>query len=468
LRADRIRLIFVIIVLLAALIGLFWPTPGKEYSSFFDRMFGNIRLGLDIKGGSRLDYAIELNEDSDKTISEVADQVVVVVRQRLDNANYTEATVQKVGSGADTRLRVEIPGVEDPAVAERLVGKKGKLYFGEILESQESDTKPPKKVGINYIDTQWLRYKDPVNNTTLWYLVRDYVKIGAQKYYLDGSSVRNAAAAADTQRGGFKIQLTFDSEGADLFGRITSNFVGEQLPIVLDDVVLVAPVVQTAIRDGQAEISGSFTAQESMELAALIKSGNLPAELVKLQERTLGPTLGKDIIRASLIAGLFGLGIVLVYMIIVYGLFGIVADIALLFNATLLFGVMAGGNFILTLPGIAGIILTIGTTVDGNIIVLERIKEEMKMGKTPLNAISGGFSKSFSTILDANITTILAAVVLYYLGTGTIKGFATTLIIGILGSMFTTLVVSRILLDAMSGSIKNKWHKPEVEAGDSV
>ena len=129
LRADRIRLIFVIIVLLAAFIGLFWPTAGKEYTSFFDRMFGNIRLGLDIKGGSRLDYAIKLNEDSDKTISEVADQVVVVVRQRLDSANYTEATVQKVGSGVDTRLRVEIPGVEDPAVAERLVGKKGKLYF---------------------------------------------------------------------------------------------------------------------------------------------------------------------------------------------------------------------------------------------------------------------------------------------------------------------------------------------------
>ncbi len=467
-RADRIRLIFVIIVFLAALIGLFWPTPGKEYSSFFDRMFGNIRLGLDIKGGSRLDYAIKLNEDSDKTISEVADQVVVVVRQRLDSANYTEATVQKVGSGVDTRLRVEIPGVEDPAVAERLVGKKGKLYFGEILESQESDTKPAKKVGINYIDTEWLRYKDPVNNTTLWYLVRDYVKIGAQKYYLDGSSVRNAVAAADTQRGGFKIQLTFDNEGADLFGRITSNFVGEQLPIVLDDIVLVAPVVQTPIRDGQAEISGSFTAQESMELAALIKSGNLPAELEKLQERTLGPTLGKDIIRASLIAGLFGLGIVLVYMIIVYGLFGIVADIALIFNSLLLLGVMAGGNFILTLPGIAGIILTIGTTVDGNIIVLERIKEEMKMGKTPLNAISGGYSKSFSTIFDANVTTILASIVLYYLGTGTIKGFATTLIIGILGSMFTTLVVSRVILDAMSGSIENKWHNPETEAGDRV
>jgi len=467
LRADRIRLIFVIVILLAAFIGLFWPTSGKEYTSFFDRIFGNIRLGLDIKGGSRLEYAIKLSEDSDKSKSEVADQVVVVVRQRLDSANYTEATVQKVVSGDDIRLRVEIPGVDDPSVAGNLVGKKGKLYFGEILDSQESVTKPTKELFANK-DAEWLKYKESVNGTTLWYLVREYVQIGAQKYYLDGSAVRNASAAADTQKGGFMIQLTFDSEGADAFGRITSNFVGEQLPIVLDDIVLVAPVVQVAIQNGQAEISGRFTAQEAMELAALIKSGNLPAELEQLQERTLGPTLGKDIIRASLIAGLFGLGIVLVYMIIFYGLFGIVADLALLYNSILLFGVMAGGNFILTLPGIAGIILTIGTTVDGNIIVLERIKEEMKMGKTPLNAIAGGYSKSFSTILDANITTILAAIVLYYLGTGTIKGFATTLIIGILGSMFTTLVVSRVLLDAMSGSIDNKWHKPQVEAGDRV
>jgi preprotein translocase subunit SecD len=467
LKADRIRLIFVVLVILAALIAMFWPNSEKEYTSFADRMFGNIRLGLDIKGGSRLDYAIELSEDTDKSISEVADEVVVVVRQRLDNAGYTEAVVQKVASGQDMRLRVEIPGVDDPGVAERLVGKKGRLYFGEILDTVDSDTKPAKKIGLAYTDAIWVKSKDQVNGVDRWYLVREYSKVGSQKLYLDGSSVNNATAAPDTQRGGFKIQLSFNSEGADVFSRITTNFINKQLPIVLDDIVLVAPVVSVAIRDGSAEISGSFTAEESMEIAALIKSGNLPANLEKLQERTLGPTLGKDIIRASLIAGLFGLGIVLVYMIVVYGLLGVIADLALVYNSILLLGVMSAGSFILTLPGIAGIILTIGTTVDGNIIVLERIKEEMKTGKTPLNAISGGYSKSFSTIFDANITTILAAVVLYYLGTGTIRGFATTLIIGILGSMFTTLVVSRVLLDGMSGSINNKWHNPESEAGVS-
>ncbi|HPE68191.1 MAG TPA: protein translocase subunit SecD [Thermotogota bacterium] len=456
-RADRVRLIFVVLVITGALLALFWPQAGRSADTFFGSIFKNIRLGLDIKGGSRIDYAIVPAADSEKSIDELANEVVTVVRQRLDSANFTEAVVARVGSGTGTRIRVEIPGIDDPTVAERLVGKRGKLYFAEVLESQKSPTKPAKKIGISYKDAYWLEGKEKVDGESMWYLVNPYVTVNNAKTYLDGSSVSDARASADTQRGGFRILLSFDRQGADIFGRVTTAKVGEQLPIVLDELVLVAPVVQNAIRDGSAEISGQFTAQEAMELAALIKSGNLPAELEKLEERTLGPSLGKDIVTASLIAGLFGLAIVLVYMVVVYGTFGIVADIALLYNTLLLLGIMSAGRFILTLPGIGGIILTIGTTVDGNIIVFERIKEEMRLGKTVLNSITGGYAKSFSTIFDANITTILAGVVLYYLGTGTIKGFATTLIIGILGSMFTTLVVSRVLLDGFSGTLKNKW-----------
>lgn len=464
-KADRLRLIFVIALVTLALVAIFWVDGGVEYNSFADRLLGNIKLGLDIKGGSRLDYAIKVEEGVEKSIDEVANEVVTVVRQRLDNANYTEAVAVRIGSGENSRLRVEIPGIDDPAAAERLVGKKGKLYFGEILDMQSSDVQPAKKIGMNYIDAVWLKQRDRGNgDTNIWYLVRPYSKIGAQKYYLDGSSVKDAKAVADTQRGGFSISLTFDGTGADTFAKITSNFLGKQVPIVLDDIVLVAPVVEVAIRDGRASITGRYTAQEAMETAALIKSGNLPAELIKLEERTLGPTLGKDIINSSLFAGMVGLIIVLIYMLVYYGVFGIVADIALIYNSIVLFGAMAAGNFILTLPGIAGIILTIGTTVDGNIIVFERIKEEMRLGKTALNAIASGYKRSITTIMDANITTILAGVVLYYLGTGTIRGFATTLIIGILGSMFTTLVVSRVFIDAFSGAIKVKPLKIEGDA----
>lgn len=456
-KADRLRLIFVIALVTLALVAIFWVDNGAEYDSFAGRLLGNIQLGLDIKGGSRLDYSIKVEEGIDKSIDEVANEVITVVRQRLDNANYTEATVMKIGSGENSRIRVEIPGIDDPAAAERLVGKKGKLYFGEILETEYSDSQPAKKIGINYVDAVWLKQRDRSGTgTNIWYLVRPYTKIGAQKYYLDGSSVRDAKAVADTQRGGFSISLTFDGEGAETFAKITSNFMGKQVPIVLDDIVLVAPVVEAVIKDGRASITGKYTAQEAMETSALIKSGNLPAELIKLEERTLGPTLGKDIINSSLFAGMVGLIIVLIYMLVYYGVFGVVADIALIYNALLLLGAMAAGRFILTLPGIAGILLTIGTTVDGNIIVFERVKEEMRLGKTALNAIASGYKRSITTIMDANITTILAGIVLYYLGTGTIRGFATTLIIGIIGSMFTTLVVSRVFIDAFSGAIKVK------------
>ncbi len=465
-KADRIRLAFVILVIGAALLALFWPDASKTYDNWVEGLFGNIRLGLDIRGGSRLDYSLSVPDDATKPIDEIANEVVVVVRQRLDAANYTEAVVTRVGVGAQSRIRVEIPGVDDPSVAERLVGRQGTLYFGEILETEQSETQPRPKVGIQYRDAIWLRSKDFAGPATTWYLILPYVRIGSQRVYLDGSKVTDARAEVDTQRGGFKINLAFDREGTEMFARITANFIQQPLPIILDDLVLVAPIVQNAIREGRAEISGRFSAQESMELAALIRSGNLPAELIKEEERTLGPTLGMDIVTASLIAGLFGLIIVLVYMIVYYRLMGLIADIALVYNTFLLLGVMSAGQFILTLPGIAGIILTIGTTVDGNIIVFERIREEMRSGKTTLNAITGGYAKAFSTILDSNVTTILAAFVLFYMGTGPIKGFANTLIIGVVGSMFVTLVVSRLLLNAFHHKIEHGFYaKVETKAG---
>lgn len=466
-KADRIRLAFVILVIGVAMLALLWPDATRTHTSWVEGLFGNIRLGLDIRGGSRLDYSLRVPDDATKSIDEIANEVVFVVRQRLDAANYTEAEIIRVGSGPTTRIRVEIPGVDDPSVAERLVGRQGTLYFGEILETTQSETEPRPKVGIQYRDAQWIRSKDFAGPATTWYLILPYARIGSQRLHLDGSKVSDARAEVDPQRGGFKINLTFDREGTDLFGRITANFVQQQLPIILDDLVLVAPVVQNVIREGRAEISGRFTAQEAMELAALIKSGNLPADLVKEEERTLGPTLGMDIVTASMIAGLFGLLIVLIYMIVYYRVMGLVADIALVYNTFLLLGVMSAGQFILTLPGIAGIILTIGTTVDGNIIVFERIREEMRSGKTTLNAIAGGYSKAFSTILDSNVTTILAAFVLFYMGTGPIKGFANTLIIGVLGSMFVTLVVSRLLLDGLHHKIENSFYSGiQAKAGD--
>ena len=466
-KADRIRLFFVVVILIVALASIFWPNKSEAFlDSSINIFFQNIRLGLDIRGGTRLDYRVVVPKDIERSAGTIADEVVVVVRQRLDAANYTEAVVSKIG-GEDARIRVEIPGIDDPTIAERLVGKKGQLYFGEILEQQTAATMPDKRIGIKYANALWVPSKDKTpNNERVWYLLNPYVTYGSQKLYLGGSEIKNAKASVDTQKGGFKIDLEFTAKGTELFGKITAAFVEQQLPIVLDDVVLVAPQVMSAIRSSNAEISGRFTAQEAMELAALIKSGNLPADLQKLEERTLGPTLGRDIITVSLIAGMFGLLIVLVYMIVFYGLSGFIADLALIYNTVLILGAMALGKFILTLPGIGGIILTFGTAIDGNIIIIERIKEEIRAGKTVLNAITAGYSRSFSAIFDSNVTSILAGVVLYYLGTGTIKGFATTLIIGILGSMFATLVVSRVLTNMVSSKLHFRVSKEIAKAGD--
>lgn len=285
-----------------------------------------------------------------------------------------------------------------------------------------------------------------------------YIQVGAGRLQLSGNYVSNARAAVDTQRGGWKINLTFNPKGASIFFQITQALIGKQLAIVMDNYVLSAPVVQTAIQGGSAEITGNFTYNQAQDLAALIRSGNLPVSLKLTEEQTMGPTLGADVIRRSLIVGLIGILLVMVYMLIYYlGAMGVVAVIALFYNAFFVFGMLALTHGILTLPGIAGIILTVGTTVDGNVIIFERVKEEMRTGKTMRASIAAGFDKSVAVILDANITTLITAFVLYYFGTGSIKGFAVTLTIGIVGTIFTSLVVSRYILDLMAPLIKNKY-----------
>ncbi len=446
-RTDKIRLVFILLVLFVSVFFMLWP-PVPNAKNLGQYLFGNIKLGLDIKGGSRLDYVMA----GAKPTQELTSQVITVLRRRLDDANFTEAIVSAVG---DNGIRVEIPGIGDPKKAEKLIGQKAQLYFGQVLDHVTSAVKPAPKIGLSYAGAVWLRSK---NATDDWYLVNKNIQVGAGTLQLSGSEVKNAAAVVDTQRGGWRIDLTFDSKGANDFFQITQALVGKPLAIVMDEFVLSAPVVQTAIQGGRAEITGTFTYDEAQELAALIRSGNLPVSLKLSEEQTLGPTLGADVIRRSLIVGLLGILLVMIYMLIYYkGMMGLVAVLALFYNAFFVFGMLALTHGILTLPGIAGIILTVGTTVDGNVIIFERIKEEMRTGKTVRASIANGFNKSVAVILDANITSLLTAFVLYYFGIGSIKGFAVTLTIGILGAMFTSLVFSRYLLDLMAPVIKNKY-----------
>ncbi|PNR93216.1 preprotein translocase subunit SecD [Petrotoga sp. HWH.PT.55.6.1] len=455
-RNRRIRILFTIIVFVFALLGLILPLSGNVNDISILRFFPNINLGLDIQGGVLLEYSFDVPEGVNT--SEVVDNVITVLRRRMDNAGYTEAIVSEVVSGGESRVRVEIPGISDTQRAEELIGSKGKLYFAEVLEVVESTTTPEitrnRTIQINGEEIEMYSYVKDSNNPNLWYRVKNVFEFGDAPFQITGLDVTDAVASLNSQGAGFVVNLNFNNEGRQKFELATANLVNERIAIILDDEVIIAPVVRERISQGRAEISGIESMEEAQNIAVLIKSGNLPVDLVKFQERTLGPTLGRDIVTTIINAGIIGLIIVMIYMIIFYRWMGVIADIALIYNTFLLMGILSWTGAILTLPGIAGIILTFGTTVDGNIIIYERIKEELRVGRPPLTAVKFGFNKVFSTIFDANITTILAGLVLFFVTSGSIRGFAVTLIIGVLGAMFTNLVVSRLLLESTSHFLK--------------
>jgi len=466
-RADKTRGIISIIVIVLAFISLLWPTSNAKYNGFAS-LFNRIKLGLDISGGARIEYKVDIDQSVENP-SSVVEDVWTVIRNRLDMANYTEAVVKQTFRENNSFIIVEIPGATDTAKAEQLIGSTGLLWFGQVIDETTSNPNIDPEL-INKAkreNAQWLLDKEGKK----WYLVRQEIdKISNLKLI----SPRIVEALPEVDRNnvaGYVVSFTMAKEYADIFARITEKLyvpedilnqggiayeqaLKKRLAIVLDNRVLFAGFVVSKITDGKAQIRGNFNLEQAKQLAAILKSGALPARLEKVSSGWVAPLLGADIVSASLKAGLIGVAIVLIYMVIVYGVMGIVADIALLYNTFLLLGILAATGSILTLPGIAGIILTIGTTVDGNIIIYERIKEELRRGSSVKAAINTAFSKSFLTLFDANLTTIIAGLFLYYFGTGTVKGFAITLIIGVLGSLFVNLVVSRVLIDMFSGAIK--------------
>ncbi len=468
LKSDRIRLVVVISVIFLAFLSLLWPTKENSYTGIAS-IFQRIKLGLDIKGGARLEYRVDVKEDVENPM-DVVDNVLTVLRNRLDAAGYTEATLRKVFRENNSFIVVEIPGVTDTTTAERLLGSTGVLYFGQVLEETNVDpeTDPRLRDMAKIKRAVWL----PARDGGKWYLVREEIML-IRDLKLVSPRIVSANPVPETRVGRFGYKVTFElgKEDADVFRKITQQLVvsesaigtaatsEKRLAIVLDDVVQFAGYVVSVIPDGKGEITGNFSIEEARRLAAILRSGALPARLEKVSAGWVAPLLGSDIIRTSLIAGVVGLVIVLVYMVVFYGIQGVIADIALIYNTILLFGILAATGSILTLPGIAGVLFTIGTTVDGNIIIIERIKEELKMGKSIKAAITTAFERSFITLFDANLTTIIAGLVLYYFGTGTVKGFAITMILGVIGSFFVNIVLSRLLTDALSSLIR----RPVVE-----
>ncbi|MBT3789652.1 MAG: protein translocase subunit SecD [Alphaproteobacteria bacterium] len=361
------------------------------------------------------------------------DQSIEIVRRRIDQTGTREPTIQRQG---DDRILIQLPGVKDPDRIKRLLGKTAKMVFRFVdIKSNVADVLRTGRVppGSELLEQET---RDP-SESPRQYVVRKRVMVS-------GESLVDSQPTFDQGRP--VVSFRFDSVGAKKFADATSKNVGRLFAIVLDGKVISAPEIQSPILGGSGIITGSFTVQSANDLSVLLRAGALPAPLKILEERTVGPDLGADSIRAGKIASGLAFVLVMVFMAMFYGRFGIAADIALVINMALIGGALSLLQATLTLPGIAGIVLTIGMAVDANVLIFERIKEEARVGKTPFAAVDAGYKRALTTIIDANVTTLIAAVLLLQFGSGPVKGFAWTLAIGIVTSMFTAVTLTRLLV----------------------
>jgi len=366
-----------------------------SFGFFIKPLASTVKQGLDLQGGTHV-VLQAVDTPNAKVDDDALNRSVKIIERRVNELGLTEPVIQRQGKD---RIIVELPGVKDPEKAIAMLGR-----------------------------TALLEFKDMTGKTVM-----------------TGKDLKDSKASVG-QNGKPVVGLDFSVEGGKKFAILTSQNIGKQISISLDGQVLTSPVVNEAITGGKAQISGSRNMEEAEHLAILLRSGSLPVQLEMLENRTVGPTLGQDSKDKSVKAFAIGLGGIFLFMLVFYRASGLVADIVLLFYTLLLLAIMRGLNATLTLPGIAGIILSIGMAVDANVLIFERFKEEVIKGKTLRSAMEAGFSRAFITILDSNITTLMAAAVLFYLGTGPIKGFAITLALGVLISMFTAVAVTRYML----------------------
>ena len=348
------------------------------------------------------------------------DQALEIVRRRIDEIGTNEPNILKRGND---RILVELPGLDDPMRIKSLLGKTANLTFRFVASNTEDS-----------FGTEKLKYEDGSEESVV-----------SKRIILSGDNLLDAQPRMNNETNETVVSFTLDRVGAKRFGKATSTGIGKQLAIVLDGKIISAPVIRDTIASGSGQISGGFTFQSATDLALLLRSGALPAPLNIIEERTVGPDLGQDSINAGMIALAIGFALVILFIFIKYKIFGLITNIALIINLFLLIGVLTIFEATLTLPGIAGIILTVGMAVDANVLIFERIKEELKDEKNNLIAFDSGYTKSRTAILDANITTLIAAIILFFMGSGPIKGFSLTLGVGIFTTLFSVYFIARLL-----------------------
>ena len=413
------------VALIFAVLGLsiFFAYPPNE----------KINLGLDLQGGMHLLLHVELDKIPAEFQEGAVDRAVEIIQNRIDQFGVREPMITRQGK---TEIVVQLPGLTDQERAREIVSKTAHLEF-KLVTEDEAIVKAASEGNVpEGYEVKELEEPNRVSETLV---------LGSEPV-LTGDKLTSAVVGFDSY-GQATVNIQFDKEGAKIFDAVTFKNIGKRLAIVLDGKVHQAPIIRDRIPNGQGQISGNFSVEQASDTALVLNAGALPAPITVIQERTVGPTLGQDSIRSGVYASIAGAAFVVLFMVIYYLLPGAIASFAVLLNLVILLGVLARTGASLTLPGIAGIILTIGMAVDANVLVNERIREERKLGKAVRSVISAGYHKAFSAILDSNVTTILSALILLWFGTGPLRGFAVTLSIGLAASLFTSIFVTRIIFD---------------------
>jgi preprotein translocase subunit SecD len=419
---------------------------GAELDKLMSETFGNLEpMTLETEGG----YIQKNFRLSDVDIEETKElairQALQTLRSRIDEFGVSEPVLQRQ---AGNRILIQLPGIDDPKRAIDLIGRRAQLEFKMVLD----DADPQEAIKGNLPRNGQLLYMKKMNRQTG--VVTETPIVVESRTALTGEYLTDARVRISSQYNDPYVSIQFDAAGAKRFEQITGANKGRRMAIVLDDTVHSAPVIQDRIGGGSAQISGSFSEQEATDLAIVLRSGSLPAPVEILENRTVGPSLGQDSIDKGIMSVQVGGLLVIGMMLFYYRLSGLVANIALICNLIFILALLSLLGATLTLPGIAGIVLTIGMAVDANVLIFERIREELRSGRPAAIALESGFGKAFRTIVDANITTLIAALVLFQFGTGPVKGFAVTLSIGILCSLFTAVFVSRVIFDFFLGQGK--------------
>jgi len=372
-------------------------------------------------------------------VRQSVEQSIQIIERRVNELGTVEPLIQR--QGVD-RILVQVPGLQDPTRLKELLGKTAKLDF--------------RMVDVSIPAEQALQGRVPPDSEILYGTTAPKTPYLVEKRILvSGSDLTDAQPGFDQRTNEPIVSFRFNTSGARKFAQVTQENVGKPFAIILDNQVISAPVIREPILGGSGQISGSFTVESANDLAILLRAGALPAPLTIIEERTVGPGLGQDSIAKGKLSSYVGAAMVIAFMLVTYGLFGLFANIAVAINVAMIFGILSLLNATLTLPGIAGIVLTVGIAVDSNVLIYERIREEVRGGRTPINAIDAGFSRALATILDSNITTFIAAAVLFYIGTGPVRGFAVTLGIGIITTVFTAFTLTRLIV-----AYWVRWRRP--------